>query len=835
MVVPAMAQVEIENPSDGGFFYWLFKFYSYGACAALAIAIYSAGGAYVWFAASAPPLPDLDAYARDVPGVTQLFGHDGTLLAEFATERRELVPIGRIPQPLVDAFVAIEDRRFFEHGALDWRGMARALWTNLRKGGVVQGGSTITQQVAKAFLSPERTLRRKIREAVLARRLESRYTKQEILALYLNHIFLGNGAYGVQAAARRYFDRDVWQLDVGELATIAGLAQAPSRYNPLVDSDACTKRRNDVLDAMAQEGKLKPDEAASWKQKPLVLSPRADYFHEVSPYFAEHVRRELGKKYGDRLVFEGGLRIETTLEPWIDAAAMENVEFAARKLDKRQGWRGPEAHFSGAAVREFRRRVAEKYGAAPPEEGRLYLGLVEKVDESAAQVRVGKKTYPLPLANLAWASVWSKGDSQNDKKIEKATDALHAGDVIWVRNAFVSHLGRFRDFNYTPEAEVAWASSFDKPPPKNVTLALEQTPRVQAALYAYDLDSGYVVAMAGGRDYDTSEFNRVAQACRQPGSAYKPIYYSLALDKGYAFDTPLNDVPKAEVDPVTGEVWVPKNLNNTVEYQVSLEYALTWSKNIPSVELFNLVAGKQGEEILAWARRFGFTTPIISRAKNGGPDKALALGASCVRVDEMTRAFSAFAKNGPLVEPVYVRRVLDREGNVLEDHSVYWDPMLPGGAKLDRLVAGVPRGKPVIAPRTAWLTSRLLEDVVSKGHSGSLRAVKLPAAGKTGTSSNTMDVWFVGYTSRWMTTTWMGDDLRQRPLGFKDAAYMLTVPMYARFLYEVAHDQPLRAIPWERPAGVNKTDNGGPLPGQKPPPLPGQPQGAQPSPPPKHG
>src|SRR5262249_3040770 len=322
------------------------------------------------------------------------------------------------------------------------------------------------------------------------------------------------------------------------------------------------------------------------------------------------------------------------------------------------------------------------------------LGLVEKVDEGGAQVRIGRKLYPLPLANMDWASPWSKGDSQNDKKVEKATDALHAGDVIWVKNAFHSSLGRFRDFFYTPEAEVSWTAPYEnKPPPKNLALALEQTPRVQAAIFAYDHDSGYVVAMAGGRDYDKSEFNRISQACRQPGSAYKPVYYSLALDKGYAFATALNDVPKAEVDPVTGEVWVPKNLNNTVEYQVSLEYALTWSKNIPSVELFTLLGAK---EVEVWARRLGFSTPIFA-------DKALALGASCVRIDEMTRAFSAFARDGVLVDPVYVRRVLDREGRIVEDRSVYWDPLLPPDDKLDRLAALAGRPVvPAISPRDAW-------------------------------------------------------------------------------------------------------------------------------------
>jgi penicillin-binding protein 1A len=819
-----MARVEIENPSDGGFLYWLGKFYLFGAVVAGVMAVYAAAMLYVCVAADAPPLPDLDAYARKVPGITQLVAHDGTLLAELATERRELTPLARIPEPLVQAFVAIEDRRFFEHGALDLRGLLRAAWTNLRAGQVVQGGSTITQQVAKAFLSPERTLQRKIREAVLARRLEARYTKREILALYLNHIFLGNGAYGVQAAAHRYFDKDVWALNTAELATLAGLAQAPSRTNPLVDPDACVRRRNEVLDAMAQSGVLRATEAATWKQKPLVIRPRADPFREVSPYFAEHVRRELTKRYGEKAVFESGLRVETTLLPWVDAAAREGVDFALRKLDKRQGFRGPEARLSGQAIREFRRRIGERYGNEPPAEGLLYLGLVEKVSQKTADVRVGWKTWPLPLGNMEWAAPWSRGDSQNDRKITAVTEALHPGDVIWVRSAFRSSLGRFRDFSYTPESEVAWLAPFDhKPPPRTVELALEQTPRVQGTIFSYDHSSGYVTAMIGGRDYDVSEFNRVAQACRQPGSAYKPIYYSLALDKGYSFTTALNDVPKAEVDPVTGEVWVPKNLNNTVDYQVTLEYALTWSKNVPSVELFTLVGAR---EVEAWARRLGFSTPIFA-------DKALALGASCVRMDEMTRAFSAFAKNGVMVDPVYIRRVIDRNGAVLEDHSVYWDPMLPPGAKLDRLAATAgERPTPVILPRTAWLTSRLLEDVVSKGHSGSLRVTKIPAAGKTGTSSATMDVWFVAFTSRWMTTTWMGDDLRQRPLGYKDAAYMLTVPLFARYAYETQRDQPLRPVPWERPASVKPSDNGGPLPGQKAPPLPPQPQGAAPPEPP---
>jgi penicillin-binding protein 1A len=280
------------------------------------------------------------------------------------------------------------------------------------------------------------------------------------------------------------------------------------------------------------------------------------------------------------------------------------------------------------------------------------------------------------------------------------------------------------------------------------------------------------------------------------------MYYSLALDKGYGFTSLLNDVPRAEVDPITGEVWTPTNLNNTIEYQVSLEYALIWSKNVPSVQLFKLLGGREVEK---WARRLGISTPII-------PDQALALGASCSRTDEMTRAFSAFARNGVLVDPVYIRRIRDRNGVVLEDHTAIGDPMGPPGDRLDRLVAlAGQKPEPVISPRTAYLTSTLLRHVVTRGHAPAIKNAGYPAAGKTGTSSATMDTWFVGFTSRWMTSTWIGDDLRERPLGQKDAAFMLTVPMFTRYMTEVTAGQPLQDIPWERPKGVKAGDTGGKL------------------------
>jgi penicillin-binding protein 1A len=806
-------RVEVKNQSDGGFLHWLLKFYAFGALCVLGLVGMAGGAAYVYFAASLPELPDFARYRHEAAATTTVRGWDGTMLADWASERREILPFEKIPPRLVQAFLAIEDRRFYEHAGLDYRGIVRALSANLRAGRVSQGGSTITQQVAKSFFSAElaaqRTITRKIPEAILARRLEARYTKKEILTLYLNQIFLGHGAYGVASAARRFYDKAVDELDLGEIATIAGLAGAPSRFSPLASVERARARRDQVLAAMVAAGYLPQDEAIAWHARPVVVRPPPDFFRERSPYFAEHVRRDITRRYGDKALWEGGLEIETTVVPWVDLEAQENVDFSLRKLDKRQGWRGPVARLVGEEAEAFRRRALERYGTDPPAEGRYYLGLVESTaGDGSAQVLVGGKTYKLPSDGMRWAYPFSMKDSTNGRTLDSTVGVLKKGDVVWVSNAHRTNLRRFSDWNYDEKSEVQWMVAYKDraAPPGPPQLKLEQTPRVQGAIFSYDHETGYVVAMVGGFDFDRSEFNRVVQACRQPGSTYKPIYYSLALDKGYGYGSLLNDIPRAEVDPITGEVWTPTNLNNTVEYQVTLEYALMWSKNVPSVQLFKLVGGK---EVEGWARRLGFSTPII-------PDQALALGASCSRMDELTRAFSAYARNGYLVDPVYVRRVRDRYGRVLEDRTAPSDPMGRPSERLDRLVNLVAdkaetKKAPAIPPRTAWLTSQLLRKVVTRGHYPALRATQIPAAGKTGTSSATMDVWFAGYTSRWMTTTWIGDDKRERQLGYKDAAFMLTVPMFARYMWEVAAGQPLKEIPWERPDGVKATDTGGRL------------------------
>jgi penicillin-binding protein 1A len=792
-------RVRVTNPSDGGFFFWLGKLALFAIFVVLVVLLAGALTVYAVFARSTPQAPDLARYATVAPAVTRVYAGDGSLLGEFAEEWREVVPYDKVPRQLVEAFISAEDHDFFVHHGIYFKGVLRAVWRNLTAGDFAQGGSTITQQVAKQLLlGNEKTLERKAREAIIARRLEARYSKEEILSVYLNHNFLGSGAYGVQAAAKRYFSKNVWDLDTGEMALIAGLARSPSRDSPLVAPENARRRRDEILDRMARYGYLTDAEAAKWKDRPLALHPYRDVFLTTEPYFAEHVRRTLKERYGQDGLMKRGLRVETTVLPLTDGVAYENVDFSTRKQDKRQGWRGPEAHLEGAARQTFVERQLKRYADRPLVEGARRLALVESVEASGARVRIGKELYDLPLRNMDWAARWSKTDATNDNKISDARTALRVGDVVWVRRP-ETHVRKFSDWTYDEKLNAYWVGEHDEKDRPGEVL-LDQMPRVQGAIFTMDHQTGYVVALVGGQDYARSEYDRAVQSCRQPGSTYKPIYYSAALDQGYSFDTMLSDIPKAEIDPITGDVWVPVNLHGTMDFTVSLEYALVFSKNVPSVDIFSKVGAKPVEK---WARQLGFTSPIIA-------DKALALGASCVYIPELSRAFAIFARNGRWIDPVYIRRVLDRSGEVLLDNTVYYDPMLAPAERLDRLAAtaGV-APRQAIPARSAFLTTKLLRSVVTDGYSGALRAIDIPSAGKTGTSSATMDLWFVAFTSRWLTTTWLGDDLRERPLGKDDAAFMMAVPVWARYMAEAAQGQPQREIPWEVPAGLKKDDRGG--------------------------
>jgi penicillin-binding protein 1A len=799
-------RVEIVNRKDGGVLFWLGRLYGFSTLVVLALISLLVTCEVDDVAESTPWPEDFGRYASVAPTVSRLVAADGTAIGSFAEEWREIAAYDDIPEQLINAFLAAEDHRFFEHRGIDRRGILRAAWRNLSAGDFAQGGSTITQQVAKQYLGNEKSISRKLKEAILALRIEDRYSKKAILAIYLNHIFLGSGAYGVKAAALRYFSKPLAELELGEMAMLAGLAQAPSRYSPLADYDAAIARRDEVLERMARYGFATDDEVAAARKQRLALEPRREPFGNTMPYAAEHARRRVESTHGADALRGGGLQIELAAEPVVEALAYENVDFGSRKQDKRQGWRGPVAHLQEPDLSTFRKRAAELYGDGPLIEGKRYLAVVEEVTPGEATVRVGAITYDLPLVNARWAYRWKARDPVNDRTIGSLDRALEEGDIVWVaREAPVS--GPFTDYTAHGGATPNWI-----PVPSEARLArlseeatgrvvLEQSPHPQVAILTVDHRTGYVVAMVGGNDAERSSFNRALQACRQPGSTYKPIYYSAALDEGYGFDTSLNDIPRkeAEVDEETGEVWIPENLGGTVNITVSMEYAMVYSKNVPSVSIFRRVGAENVEK---WARRLGFTTPIIA-------DRALALGASCTKLDELTAAFAIFARNGRRVPFHHIRRIVDRDGNAVEDNTAALDPMLAPANRLDRVVAtaGV-EPEQVISPRTAFLTSKLLRQAIKSGFASIVRKTGVIAAGKTGTSSATMDTSFVGYTSRWITSVWMGDDLRERPLGVDDAAYITVVPLWARYMFEATADQPLAEIPWAVPEGVDPDDRG---------------------------
>ncbi|MBK6848979.1 MAG: transglycosylase domain-containing protein [Proteobacteria bacterium] len=780
---PGSAQrVVVANPADGGFFYWLLKLYGFAACGLVAALGAALPSCYLLLAATGPEPPDLGRYADTAAIESRITASDGTVLARFAKERRYLVGLGELPQTLLRALVAIEDRNFYHHGGVDLRGIVRAAWANLRAGRMRQGGSTITQQVAKSLLSPERSLGRKLNEIVLARRIEARHTKDEILYYYLNHVYLGSRAYGVRAASREYFDKEPARLTLAESALLAGLVQAPSRFSPRVSPERARERRAQVLQAMVAAGYIRAGEADQARREPIVLGRRRaelDPLRWLAPHFAEQVRRELTQRYGSERLATAGWQVSTTVDLGLAALIRGQTWQAVRALDKRQGWRGPVARIAGTAEREqLLARMGALYELGTLRPDRLYLALVQQVEGGRALGRIGSRRITIPLALMTWAAPYSRTDPENERTIGAASEALRPGDLVWVSAPPPWMRPR------------AWGSAQDAVP----TMGLEQIPRIEGAMLLYDHQSGYVLAGVGGLDFDRSAFDRTVQACRQPGSTFKPIYYSLALDGDkFSMGTILKDKPYV---PEPGEEWNPQNIHGTLNGQVTLHFALIRSLNLPSIELLAAVGA---QATARWARRLGFTTELVA-------DKGLALGASCVRIDELTRAFATFARGGTRRDLQYVRQLRDRRGLLLEDHTIVEDPWLSEGERLDRLWATARDEAPrVIDPRTAFLTTRLLRDTVRAGIAARCRIVPAPTAGKGGTSSDTLDLWFSGFTSQWAATAWLGDDTNERPLGAKEASYTAAIPLWANVMRAAVGQRPQRELPLSRPPGLERS------------------------------
>lgn len=724
-------------------------------------------GGYFWYVWSSnlPYVGEVKEYRP--PETTKVFSEKGEVIGRFWVEKRTVVPLDRIPDHLIKAFIAAEDSRFFEHEGVDFKSIFRAFIKNLTAGKIEQGGSTITQQVTKSLLlkNVEKTYRRKVREAILSIQLEKMFSKAHILFLYLNQIYLGHGAYGVQAAAETYFNKDAAALTLAESALLAGLPQAPARYSPVAHFDRAKARQKYVLARMREEGYIDHDAYRKALNAPLDIRASEENTFEKAPYFTEHVRRYLLEKYGKNLLYGGGLRVYTTLDLGKQMAAQEALKKGLAELDKREGYRGPVTHLEKAAVAGFLNKANEAFNVDPPTPGQVVQALVTGVDDDAKTVtlRIGSAKGRLPLKEMKWARKPNHKVPYYAAKVSVPSSVLKKGDVVLVRLLRTSGAQMKppkKEENNHPTKEEAQAQ-WD--------VALEQIPTVEGAILSMDPRSGSVKAMVGGRSFNKSQFNRAIQSRRQPGSAFKPIIYAAALDRGVSPVEIILDSPYISDRKPGGEAWKPRNYKKKFYGPTLLRTGLIKSRNVITVKLLNRIGV---DYAIDYARKLGITSELA-------PDLSLALGSSGLSLMELTRAYAVFANGGVLVTPIFVKKVLDRDGHVVEENQ--------------------PHGEPVISPETAFVLTDLMEAVIREGTGWRIKALKRPVAGKTGTTNDLRDAWFMGYVPGLVTGVWVGYD-EPKEMGKGETGSRAASPIWLYYMSEALDGTPV--LDFQVPKGV---------------------------------
>jgi len=693
-------------------------------------------------------LPRVDRLADYKPPiVSQVFGDDGVLVGEFYLERRIVVPVNKMPRKLIQAFVAAEDANFYSHKGIDYLGIMRAAFKNLITMSKKEGASTITQQVTKSMLlTPEKKYSRKIKEAILAKRMEDRLSKDEILYLYLNQIYLGAGSYGVQAAAETYFGKNVDQLNLAEIAVLAGLPKAPSTYSPIKHLEKARERQSYVLDRMVAEGYITPVEAEHARKTPLDLHPMKKVNNEQSAYFLEHLRIQLEQKYGEDQLYKGGMKIYTTMNAGMQRAAYESLRKGLKEVDKRQGFRGPLKYLNDTEVEAFCSKIEDGIDTDVLKLAATYQGVVVGFNQERGDVlvRVGEHKGLLSRKNMSWAG---KIETVNRYgKPDKGNRSLTLGSVIDVSVVTA-------DINKD-----------------GALFALDQTPEVQAALVSLDPRTGGVKAMVGGYDFKKSQFNRAIQAKRNAGSALKPIIYAAALDKGL---TPATIIEDAEVEypDGSGGTWKPQNYDHEFRGPVSMREALTYSINIVSVKIMEQIGAQY---VVEYGKKLGFTTTLPANL-------ALALGAVSVSPFELTSVYAVFANKGVSTPPYFITKVTDSEGTILQE-------TVP------------PTPVPVIPPETAYVITNLMQSVVASGTGHRASVIGRPVAGKTGTTNGAKDAWFVGYIPQLVTGVWVGYD-QERSLGAGGSGGQAAAPIWGDFMQKAVISLP--SMDFEAPENVS--------------------------------
>ncbi len=737
------------------------------------VGVATAAGVLWHFSKGLPDYSQLKDY--EPPVITRVHASDGSLIAEYARERRLYIPIQAVPKLVIDAFLAAEDKNFYEHGGLDFIGIARAAVSYVENFGSnrhPQGASTITQQVAKNFLlSNEVSFSRKIKEALLALKIERTYSKDKILELYLNEIYLGLGAYGIASASLTYFDKSVHELTIADAAYLAALPKAPNNYNPFRQHDRALERRNWVIDRMVEAGFVKPDDAEKAKKQPLAVTRKPTSAHVfAAEYFAEEVRREILDRYGEKKLYEGGLSVRTTLDPKLQMLARKVLLAGFERYDEAHGWRGPVSRIDLSG--DWGVKLADVKSLSDVQPWRLAVVL----EVNAQSARIGlqpardaggfvskeREIGIIPLDGVKWAKA-AEGSARG-KAITKVTQVLSAGDVVYVSPEKTQ--GHYR---------------------------LQQVPEVSGAIVAMDPTTGRVLAMVGGFSYDQSQFNRATQALRQPGSSFKPFVYAAALDNGYTPSTLVLDAP-IEIDQGPGlGVWKPENYENNFYGPSTLRFGIEHSRNVMTVRL----AQDIGMPLIAdYAKRFGIYD-------NLPPYLSFALGAGETTLMRMVTAYSMIDDGGRRVKPTLIDRIQDRYGHTIYKHD-------------DRECRGcdakkwenqseptlIDHRQQVLDPMTAYQITSIMEGVVLRGTAagaGFQKEVGKPIAGKTGTTNEEKDAWFIGFTPDIVVGVYMGYD-KPKPLGRGMTGGRLAAPIVKDFMKVALADKP--AVPFRVPPGI---------------------------------
>ncbi|MGN6145738.1 MAG: penicillin-binding protein 1A [Mesorhizobium sp.] len=739
--------------------------YFFGVATTLGLLVAAAVAVYVGHLAK--DLPDYEVLAKYEPPVTTRFhAADGALMAEYARERRLYLPIQAIPDRVKAAFLSAEDKNFYNHPGIDITGLGRAALRYVT-GGPTQGGSTITQQVAKNFLlTNEQTIDRKIKEAILSFRIEQAYPKDRILELYLNEIYFGLGAYGIAGAALTYFDKSVNELTISEVAYLAALPKGPSNYHPYKHTDRAIERRNWVIDQMVDNGYVTREEGAKAKAEPLGVKPRRNgTYLFAGEYFTEEVRRQIIARYGENALYEGGLSVRTTLEPTLQRLARKVMQRGLMKFDTLRGYRGPVTTIDMSG--DWGKPLGEVKGLSDVPEWSLAVvldssdkgltvGLQPARQDSGALVDE-RVEGTVAKADMSWALRYKKDGKT--LKAKSPAEVLKAGDVVFVEKK-----------------------------EDGDGYLLRQVPEVEGGLVAMDPHTGRVLAMVGGFSYAASEFNRATQAMRQPGSSFKPIVYSAALDNGY---TPASVIMDGPITITTGNTtWTPKNYDGRTAGPATLRSGIERSRNLMTVRLANDMGMKLVAE---YAERFGVYDHLA-------PYLPMALGAGETTVMRMVSAYSIMANGGKSIKPSLIDRIQDRYGKTVykqDDRScegcnaTEWKNQ-PEPELIDN-------SEQVLDPMTAYQITSMMEGVVQRGTAVTISELGYPIAGKTGTTNDEKDAWFIGFTPNIVVGLYMGYDT-PKGLGHGATGGGLAAPVFKDFMKTYLVGQP--KIDFKVPEGM---------------------------------